>query len=100
MGQLTLARNRPIRSDELDIKALLIKGFQHENRKLIISFSCNIIKECTKSVIFKVQNPWLHSILQILREIIDCLQMPNMKLVKDREEIESELVFLFKSFQI
>ena len=46
LGQLTLARNRPIRSDELDIKQLLIQGFQHENRKLVISFVCNIIKEC------------------------------------------------------
>lgn len=26
--------------------------------------------------------------------------MPNMKVLKDREEIESELVFLFKSFSI
>jgi len=26
--------------------------------------------------------------------------MPNMKILKDREEIESELVFLFKSFSI
>ena len=67
---------------------------------MIISFVCNIIKECTKSIIFKVQNPWLSGILQILREIIDCLQMPNMKVIKDKEEIESELVFLFKTFQI
>ena len=100
LGQLTLARHRPIRSDELDIKQMLIHGFQHENRKLVISFVCNIIKECTKSFIFKVQNPWLSGILQILREMIDCLQMPNMKILKDREEIESELVFLFKSFSI
>ena len=26
--------------------------------------------------------------------------MPNMKVIKDKEEIESELVFLFKTFQI
>ena len=73
LGQLTLARHRPIRSDELDIKQLLIQGFQHENRKLVISFVCNIVKECTKSFIFKPQNPWLSGILQILREMIDCL---------------------------
>ena len=100
LGQLTLGRNRPIRIDELDIKQLLIQGFQHEGRRLIISFSCNIIKECQKSLVFKVQNPWLNGILQILREIIDCLQLPNMKSLKDKEEIESELVFLFKSFNI
>lgn len=32
--------------------------------------------------------------------MVDCLQMPNMKGIKDKEEIESELVFLFKSFNI
>ena len=79
---------------------MLIQGFQHESRRIIICFACNIIKECSKSLIFKPQNPWLSSILQILREIIDCLQLPGMKVLKDKEEIESELVFLFKSFNI
>jgi hypothetical protein len=51
-------------------------------------------------VVFKIQNPWLNGILQVLREVIDLLQMPNMKMLKDKEEIESELVFLFKSFNI
>ena len=32
--------------------------------------------------------------------MIDCLQMPAMKNLKDKEEIEAELVFLFKSFNI
>lgn len=32
--------------------------------------------------------------------MIDCLQMPAMKGLKDKEEIEAELVFLFKSFNI
>lgn len=51
-------------------------------------------------MVFKIQNPWLNGILQVLREVIDLLQMPNMKMLKDKEEIESELVFLFKSFNI
>jgi len=54
LGQLTLAKNRPIRADELDLKQMLIQGFQHEQRRLVVSFACNIIKECTKSVVFKV----------------------------------------------
>ena len=32
--------------------------------------------------------------------MVDCLQLPGMKVLKDKEEIESELVFLFKSFNI
>jgi len=100
LGQLTLARNRPIKNKELDIKQMLVHGFQHDQRRLVISFACNIIKECTKSVVFKIQNPWLNGILQVLREMIDCLQMPHMKNLKEKEEIESELVFLFKSFNI
>lgn len=67
---------------------------------MVISFACNIMKECTKSLIFKLSNPWVNGILQVLREMIDCLQMPAMKGLKEKEEIEAELVFLFKSFNI
>lgn len=30
IGSLTLAKNRPIKSTELDLKQLLIQGYQHE----------------------------------------------------------------------
>ena len=52
-------------------------------------------------MVFKIQNPWLNGILQVLREMIDCLHhMPHFKNLKEKEEIESELVFLFKTFNI
>lgn len=76
VGSLTLANNRPILSRELDIKHLLLQGFQVDNKKLVITFVCRILKEAAKSQIFKVNNPWIHSILQILREMYD-LCHPN-----------------------
>ena len=101
MGSLTLGNNRPIPSKELDLKQLLIHGFYStaRNRRNVITFTCAIIKEAAKkSLIFKLSNPWLNSIIQILREIRDCLQQPQMKNLKEREGIEMELSSLDNAF--
>ena len=100
LGSLTLANNRPIRSSELDIKQLLIQGFySQKNRKNVITFVCSILKEAAKkSLIFKLSNPWMRSIIQIMIEIRDILQQPNNKSLKDKEGIEMELALLDNIF--
>lgn len=98
LGSLTLANNRPILSRELDIKHLLLQGFQVDNKKLVITFVCRILKEAAKSQIFKVNNPWIHSILQILREIYD-LCHPNHS-PQPQNEIIMEIEALFKAMNI
>ena len=74
LGSLTLAQNRPIYSKEMDLKHMLVSGFQDRNRRLTTVFICRILKESIKSQIFRVSNPWINSLLQVLREIYDyCL---------------------------
>jgi len=73
-----LASSRPILSKELDMKQLLLQGFAHDNRKLVITFVCRILKEAHRSQIFKVSNPWVNGLLQILREIYEICQQPNL----------------------
>jgi CCR4-NOT transcription complex subunit 1 len=71
IGSLTLAKNRPLLSSELDMKHLLLVGFRdNKNRRLIVTFVCRVLKEAHSSVIFrKLTNPWMKGILQIICEI-------------------------------
>lgn len=69
---MTLASNRPIFSTEVDLKQLLIEGFLNRSKYVII-FVCNILRQAPKSSIqiFNRTNPWITSLLEILREIYD-----------------------------
>ena len=71
LGGLTVGSNRPLHAKELDLKQLLIEGFQTERLKYVVIFSCRILKEAVicKSAIFKIANPWISSVLGLLKEI-------------------------------
>ena len=96
LGSLTLAKNRPIHAKELDLKQLLVQGYQHEHRRAIIAFVCRIMKEANKSLIFnKVSNPWVNGILQVMREIY-----ADATLVQHKDEIKMEIESLFKALNV
>ena len=63
IGALTLANNTPISRNELDLKQILLHCFFHEQRKIIVTFVCKILKEANKSTVFKTANPWINSLL-------------------------------------
>ena len=69
VGSLTLAKNEAIRSTHLDLKQILIEGFQVKNVRLAVTFVCRIIKESHQSRVFTHRNPWIHTLLGILSEI-------------------------------
>lgn len=98
IGQLTVAGNRPLYAKELDLKQLLVEGFQSSRMKLIVTFACRILKECSKSTIFKFQNPWVKAILEVLKEIYDWAAMNHQ--IADPTEVIMEIDGLFKSFNI
>lgn len=56
------------------------------------------MKECSKSTIFKVTNPWVHAILSILREIYDFSATKNIN--NSQSEILQEIEILFKALGI
>lgn len=73
IGMMTLASNRPIYSTEVDLKQMLIEGY-FQQKKYVIIFVCRILREAPKSQqiqIFNRNNPWVLSLLEILREIYD-----------------------------
>jgi hypothetical protein len=71
IGCLTIAKNEPIMGRFLDLKQILVEGFQTKNRRMSVAFVCRILKECSNSRVFSPRNPWVNTLLQILREIYD-----------------------------
>ena len=69
VGSLTIAKNEPIRVSHLDLKQILIEGFQVKNRKIAVIFVCRILKESSGSRVFNLRNPWINALLMILKDI-------------------------------
>lgn len=63
VGNLTLSKNEPLRQNQIDLKQILVEGYQVKNKKLAVVFVCRILKECAGSRVFNTRNPWLVTIL-------------------------------------
>lgn len=77
LGLITLARNKPIKHDNLAFKELLIQGFDSGRLIVAIPFVCKILEQCAKSRVFKPPNPWLMAIVRLL---IELYHTPDIKL--------------------
>ena len=53
----------------MNVKQLIIEAYESDKLRLVLSFVCRIIKESKGSTVFKPSNPWLSSILGLLKEI-------------------------------
>ena len=71
LGLLTLAKNRPILYDDLDVKSLLHEAYQKGKKALenIITFTCHLMSSVNKSIVFKHPNAWTTSIILVMTEI-------------------------------
>ncbi|KAG9120265.1 hypothetical protein FRC07_004317, partial [Ceratobasidium sp. 392] len=68
LGQLTLARNRPILHRNLSFKDLLLEGFDTDRLIVAIPFVCAILEQCARSRVFVPPNPWLMAVVGLLAE--------------------------------
>ena len=71
LGCLTIARNKPLKSKQLDLKALLISAHEHGRLTAVLPLACKILEAVPKSKVFKLPNPWTQAILSLLAEIHD-----------------------------
>ena len=69
LGSLTLARDQPIKHKNISFIDLLLEGFETERLLIVIPFTCNVLTQATKSIVFKPPNPWMVEILRLLCEI-------------------------------
>lgn len=69
LGQLTIAKNKPIKHDNIYFKELLIEAHDSSRLVVVIPFTCKVLLQAAKSVVFRPPNPWLMEILSILMEL-------------------------------
>lgn len=80
LGQITLARNRPILQLMLDCKELLFQGYETGMLIAVTPFVAKILEGAKNSVVFRPPNPWLMGLLSVFRALygVDDLKM-NIK---------------------
>ena len=80
LGQITLAKNRPILQIMLDCKELLLQGYETGKLIAVAPFLAKTIEGGKNSIIFRPPNPWVMGILAVFRSVynVDGLKM-NIK---------------------
>lgn len=69
LGQITLARNRPILQRQLDVKELLYQGYESGRLIAICPFVAKILEGAKSSAVFRPPNPWLMGLMAVLRDL-------------------------------
>jgi CCR4-NOT transcription complex subunit 1 len=71
LGSLTLAQDKPIKHKNIYFVDLLIEGHETQRLVMVIPFTCRVLTQGTKSMIFKPPNPWLMEIVGVLKELYE-----------------------------
>ena len=71
LGQITLARNKPVLQRRIHLKELIFWGFETGRLIAVCSFVAKIIEGCKDSHVFRPPNPWLMATLGVLRDLYD-----------------------------
>ena len=69
LGEYKISKNRPILAKDLDFKSLIIDACENGQLHLVIPFICHVFKYTKNSKVFKMTNPWINSILNLLVEL-------------------------------
>ena len=77
LGSLTLARDKPIKHKNIAFKELLLEGWESSRLLLVIPFTCEVLAQGVKSIVFKPPNPWIMEIVGLLLELYD---LPDLKI--------------------
>ena len=71
LGQMTLARNKPILQRKLDVKELLCQGYETGRLIAVTPFVAKIMEGAKDCRVFRPPNPWIMCLMGILRELYD-----------------------------
>jgi len=69
LGQITLARNRPILQVMLDCKELLLQGYETGKLIAVAPFLAKTLEGAKNSFVFRPPNPWLMGLLGVFRSV-------------------------------
>ena len=71
LGQVTLARNKPLLQRRVDLKELLFWGYENGRLIAVCTFVAKILEGAKDSRVFRPPNPWLMAILGVMKELFD-----------------------------
>lgn len=69
LGQITIARNRPILQVMLDCKELLFQGYENGRLIAVTPFVAKILEGAKSSSVFRPPNPWVMGLLGVFRAL-------------------------------
>lgn len=92
LGQLTLARNKPVRQKDLDLKSIIYEAYEKGKMVAVIPFVHKVLEQCRESKVYGPDNPWIKGILTLLAEIYHLEGL--------RINISFEIEMIFKDFEI
>ncbi|RMZ88294.1 hypothetical protein DV736_g4478, partial [Chaetothyriales sp. CBS 134916] len=75
LGSLTLAQDKPIKHKNICFVDFLIEGLETQRLLIVIPFTCKVLAQSAKSIIFKQHNPWLVEIAEVLKELYDSFDL-------------------------
>lgn len=71
LGQITLARNKPILQITLDCKELLYQGYETGRLFAVTPFVAKILEGAKNSLVFRPPNPWVMGLLGVFRSLYE-----------------------------
>ena len=69
LGSLTIARDKPIKHKNISFLEFLIEGLETQRLILVVPFTCNVLAQGARSVVFKPPNPWVMEVIAALLEL-------------------------------
>lgn len=69
LGSLTIARDKPIKHKNISFLDFLIEGLETQRLILVIPFTCNVLAQGKRSIVFKPPNPWVVEVIAALLEL-------------------------------
>lgn len=69
LGQITLARNRPVLQIMLDCKELLFQGYENGRLIAVTPFVAKILEGAKNSIVFRPPNPWVMGLLSVFKAL-------------------------------
>lgn len=76
LGHLTLKRNKPLLSRELELKQIVVEAYQRGRLVSVLPFVANLLSVCEKSQVFTPTNPMISGLLSLLAELH---KLPQLK---------------------
>ncbi|RYY30937.1 DUF3819 domain-containing protein, partial [archaeon] len=78
IGKLTLARNKPVLQEDMDLKSMLLEAYEAGRLLAVVPFVAKLLEGAASSTVFRPPNPWTMSLLAVFHEL---WEVQNLKMM-------------------